>query len=97
MTRCLVPFAHAGPADFCKRRVTSYGAAIGQKLLFVNGLSPKSAATGVRIASEMTDRRAWLSSNAAFTASLATWLEVTALIADRVKAQLLVTIKQRLL
>jgi hypothetical protein len=52
-------------------------AEIGQKLLFVNGLSPKSAATGVRIASEATDRRAWLSSKAAFTASLATWLEVT--------------------
>lgn len=72
-------------------------AEIGQKLLFVNGLSPKSAATGVRIASETTDRRAWLSSNAAFTASLAACLEVTALIADRVEAQLLVTIKQRLL
>lgn len=29
MTRRLVPFAHAGPTDFCKRRGSSGGAAIG--------------------------------------------------------------------
>lgn len=52
MTRCLVPFAHAGPADFCKRRATSYGAAIGQKqTLMEDHFRPKaditSTATGM--------------------------------------------------
>lgn len=31
MTRRLVPFAYAGPIDFCKRRASSCEAATGQE------------------------------------------------------------------